>query len=341
MNKPEEESKKGFTRRDFLRVSAGTAGAVALGSLQALAGDEKTAGSVLNSNGFRGVFPYLVSPIDERGRVKDAVLTRLSNDLISSGVHGLTPLGSTGEFAYLNREQRHRIVEVVVQAARRRVPVVAGVAATTIADAVEQVRAYEALGVDGILAILEAYFPLNEDGVVSYFTAIANATKLPVALYTNPSFQRSDLTLPAIERLSKVDNIRYIKDASSDTGRLLSIINAVGSRISVFSASAHIPACVMLIGGVGWMAGPACVVPRQSVRLYDLCRAGKWDEAMKLQRSLWRINRVFAKYNLAACIKGGLELQGYEVGSPLKPQTPLSEAGRAEVKAILTDLGAL
>ena len=295
----------------------------------------------MTRNEFRGVFPYLVSPIDERGRVKDAVLTRLVNDLVDAGVHGLTPLGSTGEFAYLNREQRHRIVEVVVQAARGRVPVVAGVAATTIADAVEQVKAYEALGVDGILGILEAYFPLTEDGVVAYFTAMANATALPVVLYTNPQFQRSDLSLPAIERLAKIANIRYLKDASSDTGRLLSIINAVGDRIRVFSASAHIPACVMLIGGVGWMAGPACVVPRQSAHLYDLCRAAKWEEAMRLQRSLWRMNRVFAKYNLAACIKGGLELQGYEVGAPLPPQTPLSEAGRTEIKGVLADLGAL
>jgi len=290
---------------------------------------------------FHGVFPYLVSPVDARGRVNAPVLTRLVNDLIDAGVHGLTPLGSTGEFAYLNREQRHRIVEVVVQAARGRVPVVAGVAATTIMDAVEQVGAYEALGVDGILAILEAYFPLNEDGVVAYFSAIANATALPVVLYTNPQFQRSDLTLPAIERLAKTDNIGYIKDASSDTGRLLTILNAVGDRIQVFSASAHIPACVMLIGGVGWMAGPACVVPRQSVQLYELCRAGKWEDAMRLQRSLWRINRVFAKYNLAACIKGGLELQGYEVGAPLPPQAPLTEAGRAEVRSVLADLGAL
>jgi len=290
---------------------------------------------------FRGVFPYLVSPVDERGRIKDAVLTRLVNDLIDAGVHGLTPLGSTGEFAYLNREQRLRIVEVVVHATRGRVPVVAGVAATTIADAVGQVEAYTALGVQGVLGILEAYFPLTEDGVVAYFTALANATTLPVVLYTNPQFQRSDLSLPAIERLARIDNVRYLKDASSDTGRLLSIINAVGDRIRVFSASAHIPACVMLIGGVGWMAGPACVVPRQSVQLYDLCRAGKWEEAMRLQRSLWRINRVFAKYNLAACIKGGLELQGYEVGGPLPPQLPLSEAGRSEVKDILGNLGAL
>ena len=290
---------------------------------------------------FHGVFPYLVSPIDEHGVVKEAVLERLANDLIGAGVHGLTPLGSTGEFAYLNQEQRHRIVARVVQAAHGRVPVVAGVAATTIMDAVEQVRAYEALGVDGILAILEAYFPLTEDGVVGYFSAIANATSLPVFLYTNPQFQRSDLTLPAIERLAKIGNIRYIKDASSDTGRLLSIVNAVGDRIGVFSASAHIPACVMLIGGVGWMAGPACVVPRQSVALYELCRAGKWEEAMRLQRSLWHINRVFAKYNLAACIKGGLELQGYEVGVPLPPQAPLTDAGRAEVRSVLADLEAL
>jgi 4-hydroxy-tetrahydrodipicolinate synthase len=287
---------------------------------------------------FSGVFPYLVSPIDEHGQVKEAVLTRLVKDLIDAGVHGLTPLGSTGEFAYLNRAQRQRIVEVVVNATRRRVPVVAGVAATTIAEAVDQVKAFEGLGVDGILAILEAYFPVSEDGVVSYFTAVANNTALPIVLYTNPQFQRSDLSLAAIERLAKVGNIRYLKDASSDTGRLLTIINAVGDRIRVFSASAHIPACVMLIGGVGWMAGPACVVPRQSVHLYELCRSGRWDDAMRLQRNLWHMNRVFAKYNLAACIKGALELQGYDVGPPLAPQTPLSDAARSEVGKILADL---
>lgn len=291
-----------------------------------------------SSRDFHGVFPYLVSPIDGEGRVKEKVLERLVDDLIGAGVHGLTPLGSTGEFAYLDREQRRRIVEVVVHAAAGRVPVVAGVAATTTADAVAQARTYAGLGVDGILAVLEAYFPIAEDGVVAYFSAIAGASDLPVVLYTNPQFQRSDLTLAAITRLAEVPNIRYIKDASSDTGRLLSIINAVGDRIRVFSASAHIPACVMLIGGVGWMAGPACLIPRESVALYDLCRAGRWAEAMTLQRKLWRMNRAFANYNLAACIKGGLDIQGYDVGSPLPPQTPLGAVGRGEVAAILADI---
>ncbi len=290
---------------------------------------------------FHGVFPYLVSPVSPAGEILGEVLTRLCHDLISAGVHGLTPLGSTGEFAYLNWRQRRRVVEIVVEAAGGRVPVVAGVAATTIADAVFQAREMQALGCDGILAILEAYFPISDEGVHAYFKAIAEAVTLPVVLYTNPNFQRSDLSLGVIDRLSRIANIRYIKDASSNTGRLLSIINRVEGRMAVFSASAHIPACVMLIGGQGWMAGPACIVPRQSVDLYQRCRRGDWDAAMTLQRQLWGINEVFAKYNLAACIKGGLELQGYAVGTPLAPQPALPPEGIEAVRAALTGLGAL
>jgi 4-hydroxy-tetrahydrodipicolinate synthase len=219
--------------------------------------------------------------------------------------------------------------------------VVAGVAATTIADGVFQAREMERLGCDGILAILEAYFPLTDEGVFAYFKAIAEAVSLPVVLYTNPNFQRSDLSLPVIERLSRIDNVRYIKDASSNTGRLLSILNRVGDRMKVFSASAHIPACVMLIGGVGWMAGPACLIPRQSVELYELCRNGHWPRAMELQRRLWAFNEAFAKHGLAACIKGGLELQGYDVGPPLPPQAPLSAEGREEIRQALIAIGAL
>ncbi len=290
---------------------------------------------------FHGVFPYLVSPLHETGEVNADVLARLCDDLIEAGVHGLTPLGSTGEFAYLNWPQRRRVVEVVIIAAQGRVPVVAGVASTTISDAVYQAREYEAMGCHGILAILDAYFPVPDEGVFAYFKAIAEAVSLPVVLYTNPNFQRSDLSLPIIDRLSRIPNIGYIKDASSNTGRLLSIINRVEGRMQVFAASSHIPACVMLIGGVGWMAGPACVAPRQSVELYELCRGGDWGAAMERQRSLWRLNQAFARYNLAACIKGGLELQGYPVGAPLPPQAPLPPEGVEDVKRALVSIGAL
>jgi 4-hydroxy-tetrahydrodipicolinate synthase len=157
-------------------------------------------------------------------------------------------------------------------------------------------------------------------------------------LYTNPQFQRSDLSLDVIAKLAEHPRIRYIKDASTNTGRLLSIMNRCGDRIKVFSASAHIPAAVMLIGGVGWMAGPACIVPRQSVKLYKLCMAGNWTEAMALQRKLWRINEAFARFNLAACIKAGLQIQGYPVGDPVPPQGALAPADREVVEGILADV---
>jgi 4-hydroxy-tetrahydrodipicolinate synthase len=291
---------------------------------------------------FSGVFPYLVSPIDQSGLVMEGVLTDLVDHLVAAGVHGLTPLGSTGEFAYLTREQRRKVVDTVISANRGRVPVVAGVASTSTSDAVAQTEYMVEAGADGILAVLEAYFPISDEGVEAYFTAIAKAAKgRPVVLYTNPQFQRSDLTLPVIERLSHVENIRYIKDASTNTGRLLSIIERTGGRMQVFAASAHIPVCVMMIGGVGWMAGPACIVPSQSIALYEAAKAGNWARAMELQRPLWRVNEIFAKYSIAACIKAALELQGFPVGAPMAPQMPLEDAARAEIGAVLRDVGAL
>ena len=281
-----------------------------------------------------GVFPYLVSPVDAGGAVKTDVLARLTDDLIKAGVHGVTPLGSTGEFAYLDRAQRRAVVQTTIEATAKRVPVVAGVASTATADAVAQAREWQALGADGILAILEAYFPLKDAQVESYFRAIADAVDIPVVMYTNPNFQRSDLSLDVIARLAGHPRIVAIKDASTNTGRLLSIMNRC-PELDVFAASAHIPAAVMMIGGVGWMAGPACVIPRQSVRLYELCRAGRWDEAMTLQRTLWQMNEAFARFNLAACIKAGLAMQGYAVGDPVPPQEPLSAEGRKAVEAIL------
>jgi 4-hydroxy-tetrahydrodipicolinate synthase len=288
---------------------------------------------------FHGVFPYLVSPLDASGHIRGDVLGRLCEDLIACGVHGLTPLGSTGEFAYLNNAQRAAVVQTTIEAAQGRVPVVAGVASTSTSDAVVQAKAYQSFGADGILAILEAYFPLSDAQIESYFRAIADAVELPVVIYTNPQFQRADLTLDVIARLATHPRINYIKDASTNTGRLLSIMNRCGEAIKVFSASAHIPAAVMLIGGVGWMAGPACLIPRQSVELYNLCKAARWDEALALQRRLWRLNEAFARYNLAACIKAGLAIQGYAVGDPVAPQAALTADERKAVETVLREIG--
>src|SRR5258708_37714759 len=131
---------------------------------------------------FHGVFPYLVSPVDADGRIRTGVLGRLCDDLIKSGVHGLTPLGSTGEFAYLNNEQRAAVVQTTIEASGGRLPVVAGVASTSTLDAVAQAQGYQKLGADGILAILDTEFPLGDAQIESYFRAIADAVDIPVLI---------------------------------------------------------------------------------------------------------------------------------------------------------------
>ena len=287
---------------------------------------------------FHGVFPYLVSPLDISGEVRTGVLRNLCEDLIEAGVHGLAPLGSTGEFAYLGDAQKAAVVKATVEAAKKRVPVIAGVASTSTAKAVADAKLYQAMGADGILAVLEAYFPISDAGVEEYFRAIADAVDLPVVIYTNPQFQRSDLNLDVIERLSHHPRIKYIKDASSNTGRLLSIMNRCNGRIKIFAASSHITAAVMLIGGMGWMAGPACLAPRKSVELYNLCKAGNWHDAIELQRKLWALNEAFSQFNLAACIKAGLTIRGYDVGSPVLPQAALSEDESAYLCRLLEKL---
>ncbi len=295
----------------------------------------------MSDAGFSGVFPYLVSPIDADGSVKESTLRRLVRHLIDQGVHGLTPLGSTGEVAYLSREQRREIVRIVAEEAAGRVPVVPGVESASTAAAIEESLAYRELGADGIVLILSSYFPLKETDVAGYFRDVADALDCPVILYNNPRFTGVDLSVGVLEQLAGVDNIRYIKDATGNTGRLLSISNRLGHRIRLFAASAHIPVFVMMLGGVGWMAGPACIIPRQSVELYELCRAGRWEEAMALQRRLWPVNEVFQKYSLAGAVKTALELQGFDVGEPLAPQPRLDAAAREDIARALRGAGAL
>lgn len=290
---------------------------------------------IMKTERFRGVFPYLVTPLDNKQNVNSAVVFKLCDDLIAAGVHGLAALGSTGEFAYLTASQKIAMVESVVAATKRRVPVLAGVSATTIADAVRQAKACEKAGVDGLVVAIDAYFPINHRGVVDYFTSVAKAVELPIVIYTNPNYQKATLSIEVLNELSDLENIVALKDASSNTGRLLSLLNRIEGRLDIFSASSHIPAAVMMMGGKGWMAGPACVAPKQSIELYDACISGRWSEAVALQRRLWSLNEAFEKYNLAACMKAALEFKGYEVGTAIAPQQQLNEIELEDLKSVV------
>jgi 4-hydroxy-tetrahydrodipicolinate synthase len=295
----------------------------------------------MKHDNFAGIFPYLVTPLDNSGRLREEVLAELVDHLIRKGVHGLTPLGSTGEGAYLDWSTKRRAVEVVVEASEGRVPVIAGINNLTTHGAIHEANETERLGVDGILVVLPSYFPVDDQQVVVHFRAVARAVSCPVVLYTNPRFALWDFTVDTLRQLAEEPNIGYLKDASGNIGKLMSIITALGDRLKIFSATAHVPLFVFMLGGVGWMAGPACLIPEQSISLYEMARQRKWGEALALQKKLWPLNVAFQRYSLAACVKAGLEIQGFSVGPPLPPQKQLDQEGHAVVRNILQDIGAL
>ena len=282
-----------------------------------------------------GVYAYLVSPIRPDGRVDEEVLDRLIQHLLRHGVQGLSPLGSTGEVAYLTESQRREVVAATLRSAGGQVPVVPGVEAFSTAAAVAQARSYEAMGVDGLILMLSTYFPVGPDGVASYFREVAGSVSIPVGLYFNPRFVGGGLSLDLLDRLAGVANIQFIKEATGNTGLLLSVLNRFGDRFRLFSASAHIPLLILMMGGVGWMGGPVCLVPDLARRLVDLGRAGRFDEGWPLQRRLWELNRTFQQYGLAACVKVGLTLQGFPVGDPIPPQEALPARALEDIRRAL------
>ena len=282
-----------------------------------------------------GIYPYLVTPVDgSTGTILENPLRALVEHLLEQGVQGVSPLGSTGEFAYLDRDQKAEVIRIVVDQVGGRVPVVPGVSAVSTVDALKQADRAAELGADAIVLMLQAFFPVQPAGVVGYFTAVAERTELPICLYANPGLT-VDLPPPLVNELSYLPSVQYFKEASGNTGRILTVMNLVEDRMKMFSASAHIPLVVFQLGGVGWMAGPACLMPKACVYLWELCQAGRWDDALVLQRKLWRLNEVFQRYSLAACIKTGLQLQGFEVGDAIPPQRPLPAEAVADIRGAI------
>lgn len=285
-----------------------------------------------------GVIPYLVTPVDQStGRLREREFARLVEHLLTAGVHGLSPLGSTGEFASLPPEIRLAAVRAVVRAAAGAVPVVPGVAATGTADAIAQARAYLEAGASALVLIFQPYFRLSEPEVVDYYRGVAEAVDCPIVIYENPLLG-TQLSLSALEQLTALPTVRYLKDASPDTGRLLSVSARLGDRLGLFAASAHVPLFVLELGGRGWMAGPACVAPALSVELLRRWQAGEREAAWALQRRLWRLNELFQRYSLAPCVKAALEELGFAVGAPLHPQRALQGAARDEIRSALAEL---
>lgn len=268
---------------------------------------------------WEGVYPYLVTPTEANGSLDAGALRALIDRVIDAGVHGITPLGSSGELVYLPDAMRQQVIETAVAAADGRVPVVAGIGGFSTADIVGQAERASAAGVDGLLIVLLGYTPLSEDDLVSHFRAVSDATDVPLAIYHHPKLTNLPISATTFERLAAIPRVDYVKESSGKLDLFQSSARLAELGMSLFAATSVSPVASMLLGAVGWMSGPASAFPEASVRIFELTQAGRWEDAVRLERAVGSALDVFRSLGPAAATKALLRAAGYSVGVPTPP----------------------
>ncbi|MGE5704122.1 MAG: dihydrodipicolinate synthase family protein [Clostridia bacterium] len=278
---------------------------------------------------FEGVYVAIVTPFTKEYEVDYKRLHELCDWMISQGVHGLVPCGSLGEYASLSVEERTKVVETVVAAAKDRVGVMVGSGAPSTQQAVGWVRQAKEAGAAGVMALPPINYRPLESEVIAHYEALASVG-LPIIAYNNPHDYKVDLTPDLLTKLAKIDNIVGVKEFSGDIRRVHDILAKTDLEvmIGVDDLAMEGP----LLGATGWIAGVPNALPKEGVELFALSRAGKLQEAMELYRRLLPLFHYDASPQLVQSIKYMMELAGFPVGPTRPPRLPLTEDYYAGIK---------
>lgn len=287
---------------------------------------------------FKGSYTVCVTPFDADGGVDLDTLKSYVDWQIDEGVHGLIPLGSTGEFLSLTRDERAAVAETVISQAAGRVPVLIGTAAEWTDEAVAISREAEALGADGVMLVPPYYSSPTEAELVSHFTRVAEALSIPVMLYNNPFTANVDLGPALVGRLSEVDNISYIKDTSKNVHRVTELLEACKGRMTVFAG--YYPWESYLAGAEGYSSVMSNIAPKLSARTFERTVDGSGEGRTLYVESLPLINALAGDLYVSAT-KAAMQMVGRPAGDPRPPRLPLPADKRAEMETILGQLGLL
>jgi 4-hydroxy-tetrahydrodipicolinate synthase len=268
-------------------------------------------------------------------------LRRLTNHLIKGGVHGLFPVGSQGEFYALTFGEKKRIIEVVVEETRGRVPVYAGTGAVTTREAITLTQMAEAAGVNAVSVITPYFIRPNEAELFEFYAAIAKATKLPVLLYNNPPRTGVNLSADFVVRASKIENIVGIKDSSGDLTLSSEYIRRTGENFSVLAGRDTLIYGTLCYGGKGAIAATANVAPKAVVEIYEAFQAGDWKRSLEAQFRLAPLRLAFDLGTFPVVIKEALNLIGIDAGVGIPPVGGMEPKAKEELKEILKNIGLL
>jgi 4-hydroxy-tetrahydrodipicolinate synthase len=289
---------------------------------------------------FKGVLPALVTPFRD-GAVDETAFVALVERQIASGVHGLVPVGTTGETATLSHDEHRRVVELCVQTAKGRVPVIAGAGSNATDEAIELVRHAKTVGADAALVVTPYYNRPSQEGLYAHFAAINDAVQLPVLVYNVPSRTSVDISNETLARLAKLPNIVGIKDATGDLPRASFQRLMCGPDWVMLSGDDPSALGYMAHGGHGCISVTANVAPEQCAIFYNDALSGQWQGALEGQDRLIRLHRALFTDASPSPTKFALAHLGLCAEDVRLPIVPASEASRAEVVAAMRDAGVL
>jgi len=289
---------------------------------------------------FNGVLPALVTPFRD-GAVDEAAFVALVERQIAGGVHGLVPVGTTGETSTLSHDEHRRVVELCVKTAAGRVPVVAGAGSNATAEAIELARHAKAVGADGALVVTPYYNRPSQEGLYAHYAAIAEAVQIPILIYNVPSRTSVDISNATLARLSRLPNIVGIKDATGDLARASEQRLMCGPDWVMLSGDDPTALGYMAHGGHGAISVTSNVAPDLCAAFFNAAMTGDWKTALYWQDRLIRLHKALFSDASPAPTKFAMAHLGLCLDEVRLPLTAASEASREAVLEALREAGVI
>jgi 4-hydroxy-tetrahydrodipicolinate synthase len=280
----------------------------------------------------------LVTPFNDDLSIDEAALRRFVEFQISGGIDFLVPCGTTGESPTLSDTEHRRVVEIVKEEARGRVPVIAGAGGNNTAHVIKLARECERLGVDGLLSVTPYYNKPTQEGLFQHYKAIADATTLPIILYNVPPRTNVNILPDTIVRLAEIPNIVGVKEASGDISQIAEIIIRVPADFKVLSGDDSMTLPLIAVGGVGLISVASNEAPGELTALTRACLDNNWDEARRLNRELFPLMKANFIETSPGPVKAALAMMGKIKEVYRLPLVPVKPETREKLRAVLVDL---
>ncbi|HSQ19133.1 MAG TPA: 4-hydroxy-tetrahydrodipicolinate synthase [Blastocatellia bacterium] len=293
---------------------------------------------MLEISKLKGCGTALVTPFSEDLSIDEDALRRFVDFQITDGIDFLVPCGTTGESVTLTDEEQRRVIQIVLEQARGRVPVIAGAGGNNTAHVVKLARDWEQLGVDGLLSVTPYYNKPTQEGLYQHFKAIAESTRLPMILYNVPPRTNVNILPDTIVRLAEIPNIIGVKEASGNISQIAEIITLVPAEFKVFSGDDSMTLPLIAVGGVGLISVASNEMPGRMTALTRACLENNWDNARRLNRELFPLMKVNFIETSPGPVKAALAMMGKIKEVYRLPMVPVKAETKEKLRAILIEL---